>query len=141
MIKQLLSQSLNGFTLQDLPFLFVQIITSAILAWIIRVYWRRNILTNEEKSFLNYLIPFQIILTTIAVFSHQSPWMMIVFGLFALIPVLGNNGFNLLSRFYYTLIIFIALGCGAANLVVTVLITIILIIPFLHLFSIKSENE
>lgn len=137
MIKQLIAQSLNGFSIKDLPFLFLQLSVSAILVLIIRSYWRKGINDPHELSFLKFLVPFHLVLTTIAVFSINSPWITILFGLLALIPVLGTQSFSLRSKAFYMISIFIAFGCGGANLIVTVLTTIVLIIPCLHFY--KSE--
>jgi hypothetical protein len=138
MLKQLVAQSLNGFSTLDIPFLILQLSTSALLAFIIRVYWRKAELTDEEKKFLIYLIPLQIALTTLAIFSLQSPWIIVLFGIVTLFPLLGNISVSLRSRFFYMLCVFIAFGCGAANLAVTSLIVICLIIPLLF---IQNRNQ
>jgi hypothetical protein len=132
MFKQIIAQSLNGFSIKDIPFLLLQISVSSILVIIIRIYWRKTIKDEIEKYFLTYLVPFQIALTTLSVFSIKSPWVVVLFGLISLIPVLGGNSLSLKSKFFYLLCVFIAFGCGSVNLAVTSLVTLLLIIPLLH---------
>lgn len=138
MLKQLIAQSLNGFSIKDLPFLFLQLSLSALLVAIIRIYWRKGLNDPQELSFLKYLLPFQLVLTSIAVFSFNSPWITVLFGLLALVPVLGAQSFSLRSKIFYLIAVFIAFGCGGANLAVTVLITLVLILPCLHFYKTES---
>lgn len=141
MFNQIAALSLNGFSLKDVPFLLMQLSVSALLAIVIRYFWRKQNLSTNESSFLKYLMPVQIILTTLAVFSHQSPWMVVLFGLLSLIPLLGTEGFSLRSKAFYLMIVFIAFGCGAANLFVTGIVTVFLIVPSLYFYQSSSGNE
>ena len=137
MLKQIIVQSLNGFSMNDIPFLFLQLSVSALLAIAVRVYWKKGLANDEEKSLVKYLVPIQVLFTTMAVFSWKSPWIMVLFGLFTLVPIISTVGFSLRSKVFYLICIFIAFGCGAANLMVTLVITTIIILPCLHFY--KSE--
>lgn len=139
MLKQLIAQSLNGFSPKDLPFLLLQLSISALLAAIIRIYWRKGTEETQEKYLLAYLLPVQIVLTSIAIFSLKSPWMIVLFGFITLIPVIGSQFLSMKSKVFYLLCVFIAFGCGASNLAVTVTVTILLILPCLHLIK-QSEK-
>lgn len=139
MMKQLFAQVLQGFTVKDLPFLIFQLALSAVLAWIIRYFWRKNELSDEETNFLDYLLPIQIVFTTIAIFSIKLPWITVLFGILSLIPLLGNTGFNLKSKVFYILCLFIAFGCGAANPAVTFCVTVLLVVPVLFLYHSKKQ--
>lgn len=139
MMKQLFAQVLQGFTVKDLPFLLFQLALSAVLAWFIRFFWRKNELSDEESKFLDYLLPIQIVFTTIAIFSIKSPWISVLFGILSLIPLLGNNGFNLKSKVFYLICLFIAFGCGAANPAITGIVTVLMIIPVLFLYHSKKQ--
>lgn len=134
-MKQLVFQILGGFSMKDIPFLLLQLTISSLLVWIIRVYWRKRELPDEEKEFLKYLIPLQIIFTTLAIFSLRSPWMIIFLGIVSLVPVLGTTTLSLRSKFFYLLSVFIAFGCGAANIIVTALVTFFLVVPVLQFYS------
>lgn len=134
-MKQLVFQILGGFSMKDIPFLLLQLTISSLLVWIIRVYWRKRELPDEEKEFLKYLIPLQIIFTTLAIFSLRSPWMIIFLGIVSLVPVLGTTTLSLRSKFFYLLSVFIAFGCGAANIIVTALVTFFLAVPVLQFYS------
>lgn len=138
MLKQLIAQSLNGFSMKDLPFLFLQLSVSALLAAIIRFYWKKGAEDTQERSLLVYLLPIQMILTVIAIFSLKSPWMIVLFGFIALIPLTGSQSPGMRAKVFYLLCVFIAFGCGASNLVVTTFVTVLLIIPVLHF--VKSEK-
>lgn len=124
--------------MKDLPFLFLQLSVSVLLILIIRSYWRKSLKDTHELSFLRYLVPFHLVLTAIAVFSINSPWIVVLFGLLTLIPVLGAQSFSLRSKVFYMISVFIAFGCGGANLVVTALIAMVFVIPCLHFY--KSED-
>lgn len=138
MLKQLIAQSLNGFSAKDLPFLFLQLSISALMAATVRYYWRKGMYDVQEKNLLMYLLPVQIVLTSVAIFSLKSPWMIVLFGFIALIPVIGSQSLTMRSKVFYLLCVFIAFGCGASNLAITVIVTILLILPCLHF--IKAEK-
>jgi len=138
MLKQLLAQSMMGFSMRDLPLLFLQLSISTLLAILIRYFWKKGSDSKDELSFLNYLFPLQIIFTTIAIFSLRSPWILVLFGLLALIPIIGNSGFSLRSKVFYLSCIFIAFGCGASNLFVTTLVTIVFILPSMYFYKIEK---
>ena len=57
MLKQIIVQSLNGFSMNDIPFLFLQLSVSALLAIAVRVYWKKGLANDEEKSLVKYLVP------------------------------------------------------------------------------------
>lgn len=136
MIKQLISQALNGFSLVDLPFLLLQLSVSAFLAIILRQIWLKKHSTNvEESGLLKYLLPLQVILTLMAIFSLQSPWMIVLFGFLAIMPLLGNNNTDTKTKVFYMTIVAVAFGCGAANLMVTSIVIIFVIIPLLYLIK------
>jgi hypothetical protein len=138
MLKQLIAQSLNGFSTKDLPFLFLQLSVSALLAAIIRFYWRKGANDAQEQKLIDYLLPVQIVLTTVALFSLKSPWMIVLFGFIALIPVIGSQFLTIKSKVFYLLCVFIAFGCGSSNLTVTSLVTILLILPCLHFIKVEK---
>jgi hypothetical protein len=138
MLKQLIAQSLNGFSSKDLPFLFLQLSVSALLAVLIRYYWRKGTEDTQELNLLKYLLPVQMVLTVIAIFSLKSPWMIVLFGFIAMIPVIGSHSPGIRAKVFYLLCVFIAFGCGVSNLVVTTLVTVLLVLPVLH-FA-KSEK-
>jgi hypothetical protein len=137
MLKQLIAQSLNGFSFKDIPFLLLQISVSSILVIIVRYYWRKSIQDENETRFLNFLVPIQIALTAISIYSIKSPWIVVLFGFIALIPLLGNYSFALKSKAFYLICVFIAFGCGGPNLFVTSFLTIFVIIPCLHIYKAK----
>ncbi len=138
MLKQLIAQSLNGFSVKDLPFLFLQLTVSALLAAMVRYYWRKGTDDSQEKNLFSYLLPIQIVLTSVAVFSLKSPWMIVLFGFIALIPVIGSHFLTMRSKIFYLICVFIAFGCGASNLAVTALVTIFLILPCLHFIKVEK---
>lgn len=137
MLKQLLAQATMGFSITDLPILFLQLSISALLAILIRNFWKKGNVEPNEIYFLNYLVPIQVIFTTIAIFSLKTPWILVLFGLLALIPVIGNDGFSLRSKVFYLTCIFIAFGCGAANLFVTTMVTLFLLLPCMYFYKSK----
>ena len=137
MLKQLLAQATMGFSITDLPILFLQLSVSALLAILIRHFWKIGNVEPNEYHFLNYLVPMQVVFTTIAIFSLKTPWILVLFGLLALIPVNGNDGFSLRSKVFYLTCIFIAFGCGAANLFVTTMVTLFLILPCMYFYKSK----
>lgn len=135
MIKQLISQALNGFSLVDLPFLILQLSVSAFLAIILRMIWQKKHSNSENDVLLKYLVPLQIILTLVAIFSLQSPWMIVLFGFIAIMPLLGSSNLEAKTKVFYTIVVVLAFGCGAANLFVTSLIILLVIIPLLYLIK------
>ena len=137
MLKQLLAQLTMGFSITDLPILFLQLSISALLAILIRNFWKKGNVESNEFHFLNYLVPMQVIFTTIAIFSLKTPWILVLFGLLALIPVIGNDGFSLRSKVFYLTCIFVALGCGAANLFLTTMVTLFLVLPCMYFYKSK----
>lgn len=137
MLKQLLAQATMGFSITDLPILFLQLSISALLAILIRHFWMKGNVESNEFHFLNYLVPLQVIFTTIAIFSLKTPWILVLFGLLALIPVIGNDGFSLRSKVFYLSCIFVAFGCGAANLFVTTMVTLLLVLPCMYFYKSK----
>ena len=137
MLKQLLAQATMGFSITDLPILFLQLSISALLAILIRHFWKKGNVESNEFHFLNYLVPMQVIFTTIAIFSLKTPWILVLFGLLALIPVIGNDGFSLRSKVFYLTCIFVAFGCGAANLFVTTTVTLLLVLPCMYFYKSK----
>ncbi len=137
MLKQLLAQLTMGFSITDLPILFLQLSISALLAILIRNFWKKGNVESNEFHFLNYLVPMQVIFTTIAIFSLKTPWILVLFGLLALIPVIGNDGFSLRSKVFYLTCIFVAFGCGAANLFLTTMVTLFLVLPCMYFYKSK----
>lgn len=134
MIKQLISQALNGFSLIDLPFLVLQLSVSAFLVIILRQIWlKKHAPKDEEKGLFKYILPLQIVLTLVAVFSLQAPWIIVLFGFMAIIPFLGNNNVDTKTKIFYMLVVAIAFGCGSANVVVTSIVFLIIIFPLLYL--------
>lgn len=130
MINQLISQAFNGFSLLDLPFLIIQLTTSSILAIIVRFFWLKNI-EEEERIFLKFLVPFQLVLTLMALFSLRSPWIIVLFGILSLLPLIGKNNFGYRSKVFYTLIVFISFGIGGGYFVVTILSLVVFIFPII----------
>lgn len=138
MFQQIVFKSLNGFTLSDLSFLVFQMSVSIILSFCIRFYWKKGEVNESEKWMLYYLGPLQLALTGLAIFSNQSPWITVLFGLLSMFPLLGNSILSIRSRIFYLLCVFIAYGCGGANLAVTTLVILVFVLPILHFSSLKK---
>lgn len=135
MISQILAQAFNGFSFMDLPFLLIQLSTSGLLAYLVRIIWRRKGIESSEEDLLKYLIPMQIILTLIAIYSIKSPWMIVLFGFVAIFPLIGSSILTYRSRIFYMIVVGIAFGCGAGNFIVTCFVISFLILPLLYILK------
>ena len=89
----------------------------------------------EMQGYLSFLAGNDLF-GTLALFNI----LVVLFGLLALIPVLGQQSFSMRSKVFYLICVFIALGCGAANLAVTCLVTVLLILPCLIKYARSSEG-
>lgn len=119
----------NGFTMNDLPFLMVQLLAGAIVTWMLRLVWLKRF-SNDSNPLMQWIIPVNIVLTLLAVLSIKSPWIAVVFGLISLIIGLSKD-LSLTSRVFYLLVVVLSFGCGIGYVIIFVLIYILLLFPLL----------
>lgn len=132
MFQRILADAFGGFTPQDIPFLTIQLTSSAIIALVIRFFWLRETPGAEEEWLTRYLVVLQVVLTLIAVFALRSPWLAVLFGFFLLVLASAGEKLSIRSRILFLLCSGAAWGCGAGNLAVTGSVYVFLVFPLLY---------
>ena len=129
MLKQILTDSLNGFAAKDIPFFIFQLLVAAVLSQVFQIIWNKKYKTDTAKSFAVMGTGFALL----TVFAKYS----VAFAILALAIVLwmtrgefkpGNNTISSL------IVGIIGVGVGSGNIVLTgigfiVLVAILLFAP------------
>ena len=131
-IKNILIDSLNGFSAKDIPLFLFQILVAALLAHLFQIVinkkWKTGVICNSA-----------LVATTLAVISAIVKYSL-PFAVLALAIILWlkpKTDDSSISKIALTIVGLIGIGCGIGSVVLTILgsVVIILIVLFTPLKS------
>ncbi|HIP35287.1 MAG TPA: hypothetical protein EYG85_00355 [Crocinitomix sp.] len=133
-LKNILIDSLNGFSANDIPLFIFQILVAGLLAHIFQIVVNKKLKTSIITNSA-------LIATTIAILSaivkYSLPFSILALAIILWLKPKQNDTY--MSKITLFIVGFIGVGCGVGSVILTIFGTLILL--FILLFMPLKNNE
>ncbi len=135
LIKNILIDSLNGFSAKDIPLYIFQILVAGFLAQIIQIALNKKL---KSKVICNSALIASSITIVASIVKYSLPFAVLGLGLLLLLKS-NKNEESFISKIALFIMALIGLGCGVGSVVQTIIGAIFIILIILFTPVEKSE--